>query len=94
MQTDAKNICARRLKRIEGQVRGLIRMVEEDRYCIEIIDQLQAVMAAARKVEAEILKDHLSHCVEHAISSGDPKTQRRKIEELLSTLSRSRKAGN
>lgn len=94
MQTDAKNICARRLKRIEGQVRGLIRMVEEDRYCIEIIDQLQAVMAAARKVEAEILKDHLSHCVEHAITSGDPKTQRRKIEELVSTLSRSRKAGN
>jgi DNA-binding FrmR family transcriptional regulator len=94
MQTDAKNICARRLKRIEGPVRGLIRRVEEDRYCIEIIDQLQAVMAAARKVEAEILKDHLSHCVEHAISSGDPKTQRRKIEELVSTLSRSRKAGN
>lgn len=94
MQTDAKNICARRLKRIEGQVRGLIRMVEQDRYCIEIIDQLQAVMAAARKVEAEILKDHLSHCVEHAITSGDPKTQRRKIEELVSTLSRSRKAGN
>jgi len=94
MQTEAKKTCARRLKRIEGQVRGLIRMVEEDRYCIEIIDQLQAVMAAARKVETEILKDHLSHCVEHAISSGDPKTQRRKIEELVSTLSRSRKAGN
>ena len=94
MQTDVKKLCTRRLKRIEGQVRGLIRMVEEDRYCIEIIDQLQAVMAAARKVETEILKDHLSHCVEHAISSGDPKTQRRKIEELVSTLSRSRKAGN
>lgn len=94
MQTDAKKLCTRRLKRIEGQVRGLIRMVEEDRYCIEIIDQLQAVMAAARKVEAEILKDHLSHCVEHAINSGDPKVQRKKIEELVSTLSRARKVGN
>ena len=94
MQTDAKRLCTRRLKRIEGQVRGLIRMVEEDRYCIEIIDQLQAVMAAARKVEAEILKDHLSHCVEHAINSGDPKVQRKKIEELVSTLSRARKVGN
>lgn len=94
MQTDAKKTCARRLKRIEGQVRGLIRMIEDDRYCIEIIDQLQAVMAAARKVEAEILKDHLSHCVEHAINSGDPKVQRKKIEELVATLSRTRKLGN
>lgn len=94
MQTEAKKLCTRRLKRIEGQVRGLIRMVEEDRYCIEIIDQLQAVMAAARKVETEILKDHLSHCVEHAIHSGDPKVQRKKIEELVSTLSRARKVGN
>jgi DNA-binding FrmR family transcriptional regulator len=94
MQTDAKKTCARRLKRIEGQVRGLIRMIEDDRYCIEIIDQLQAVMAAARKVESEILKDHLSHCVEHAINSGDPKVQRKKIEELVATLSRTRKLGN
>ena len=65
-------------------------MVEEDRYCIDVITQLQAVIAAARKVESEVLKDHLSHCVEHAIQSGDPKTQRKKIEELVSTLSRTR----
>lgn len=77
-----------RLSRAEGQVRGVARMVEEDRYCIDVVTQIQAVIAAARKVEAEILKDHVAHCVEHAIQSGDPKVQRRKIEELLSTLSR------
>lgn len=68
-----------------------MRMVEDDRYCIEIIDQLQAVIEAARKVEAEILKDHLSHCVEHAIQSGDTNSQRKKIDELVSTLSRTRR---
>jgi DNA-binding FrmR family transcriptional regulator len=93
MQAATKKTCASRLKRIEGQVRGLIRMVEEDRYCIEIIDQVQAVIAAARKVETEILKDHLSHCVEHAIRSGDANAQRKKIEELVATLSRTRKVG-
>jgi DNA-binding FrmR family transcriptional regulator len=94
VKANTRKTCASRLKRIEGQVRGLVRMVEEDRYCIEIIDQVQAVIAAARKVEAEILKDHLSHCVEHAIRSGDANVQRKKIEELVSTLSRTRKAGS
>lgn len=88
MQEDTRKTCAARLKRIEGQVRGLIRMVEEDRYCIDVVNQIQAVIAAARKVENEILKDHVSHCVEHAIQSGDPKVQRRKIEELIATLSK------
>jgi len=88
MQDDTRKTCATRLKRIEGQVRGLIRMVEEDRYCIDVVTQIQAVIAAARKVENEILKDHVAHCVEHAIQSGDPKVQRRKIEELVSTLAR------
>lgn len=90
MQPDTKKSCAARLMRIEGQVRGLAKMIEEDRYCIDVIDQLQAVIAAARMVEKEILKDHLSHCVEHAIQSGDKKAQREKIEELVATLSRSR----
>ena len=90
MQDGTKKTCTTRLKRMEGQIRGLIRMVEEDRYCIDVITQLQAVIAAARKVEGEILKEHLSHCVEHAIQSGDPKAQRKKIEELVSTLSKTR----
>lgn len=88
MQPDTRKSCAARLKRIEGQVRGLIRMIDEDRYCIDVVTQIQAVIAAARKVEAEILKDHVSHCVEDAIQSGDAKVQRRKIEELVATLSR------
>ena len=90
MQSETKKSCAARLKRIEGQVRGLAKMIEADRYCIDVIDQLQAVIAAARTVEKEILKDHLSHCVEHAIQSGDKKAQREKIEELVTTLSRTR----
>jgi DNA-binding FrmR family transcriptional regulator len=88
MQADTRKSCAARLKRIEGQVRGLIRMIDEDRYCIDVVTQIQAVIAAARKVESEILQDHVAHCVEHAIRSGDPKVQRRKIEELVSTLSK------
>lgn len=90
MQVDTKKACARRLGRIEGQVRGITRMLETDRYCIDVIDQLQAIMSALRNVEQEFLKDHLSHCVEHAIQSGDKKDQRRKIEELVATLSRTR----
>jgi DNA-binding FrmR family transcriptional regulator len=88
MQPDTRKSCAARLKRIEGQVRGLIRMIDEDRYCIDVVTQIQAVIAAARKVEAEILKDHVSHCVEDAIQSGDARIQRRKIDELVATLSR------
>ncbi len=90
MQSQTKKTCTARLKRMEGQIRGLVRMIEEDRYCIDVITQIQAVIAAARKVESEILKDHVSHCVEHAIKSGDQKAQRQKIEELVSTLSKTR----
>jgi DNA-binding FrmR family transcriptional regulator len=79
----------KRLSRIEGQVRGVARMVEEDRYCIDIITQIAAVRAALRRVEEEILREHISHCVEHAIVSGDVAEQRRKVAELMDVLSRS-----
>jgi CsoR family transcriptional regulator, copper-sensing transcriptional repressor len=79
----------KRLSRIEGQVRGVARMVEEDRYCIDIITQVAAVRAALRRVEEEILREHISHCVEHAIVSGDAAEQRRKVAELMDVLSRS-----
>ncbi len=59
-----------RLSRIEGQVRGISRMIEEERYCIDVLNQVQAVKAALRKVEEDILKTHASHCVAHAIKSG------------------------
>ncbi len=78
----------KRLSRIEGQVRGLSRMVEEDRYCIDIVTQISAVRAALRRVEEEVMREHIAHCVEHAIVSGDRAEQRRKIAELMDVLSR------
>ncbi|MFI4951049.1 MAG: metal-sensitive transcriptional regulator [Caulobacterales bacterium] len=77
-----------RLNRIEGQVRGISRMVDEDRYCIDILTQLQAVRAALTRVESELLKDHLGHCIEGAIVSGDKAEQRAKASELIELLGR------
>jgi CsoR family transcriptional regulator, copper-sensing transcriptional repressor len=77
-----------RLKRIEGQVGGLLRMVEEQRYCVDILIQINAVRAALHRVEAEILRDHVSHCVADAFASGDPIDQRHKVEELVETIGR------
>jgi CsoR family transcriptional regulator, copper-sensing transcriptional repressor len=85
-QSKASNV--KRLSRIEGQVRGLARMLEEDRYCIDIVTQISAVRAALRRVEEEVLREHISHCVEHAIVSGNAAEQRRKIAELMDVLSR------
>jgi DNA-binding FrmR family transcriptional regulator len=81
----------KRLNRIEGQVRGLARMVEEDRYCIDIVTQLGAVSAALRKVEEQVLRDHVAHCVEHAIASGDKREQRQKVAELMEVLERAKR---
>jgi DNA-binding FrmR family transcriptional regulator len=89
MQKDTKTSCLKRLNRIEGQVRGLARMVEEDRYCIDVITQISAVRAALRRVEEEVLRDHVGHCVEHAIRSGDADEQRQKVAELMQVLARS-----
>jgi len=77
-----------RLARIEGQVRGVARMVEEERYCIDVLDQIQAIKAALRKVEEQILKGHSAHCVAHAIKSGDADDQRRKFDELVELFGR------
>ncbi len=88
MQKNAKAECLKRLGRIEGQVRGLSRMVEEDRYCIDVVTQLSAVRAALRRVEEEILRDHVGHCVEHAIASGNKGEQRKKVTELMEVLGR------
>jgi len=83
MQKATKAACQKRLGKIEGQVRGLSRMVGEDRYCIDIVTQVAAARAALGKVEEEILRDHVSHCVQHAIDSGNKAEQRRKIAELM-----------
>ena len=77
-----------RLARIEGQVRGINRMVEEERYCIDVLNQIEAVKAALTKVELEVLKGHAAHCVAHAIKSGDAHDQKQKFDELVELFSR------
>ena len=89
MSKTAKSTVLTRLARIEGQVRGLSRMIEEDRYCIDIVTQIAAVRAALRRVEEEVLRDHISHCVEHAIVSGNAAELRRLVSELMDVLGRS-----
>ena len=88
MQAETKTAVMKRLSRVEGQVRGLSRMVEDDRYCIDIVTQISAVRAALRRIEEAVLADHVAHCVEHAIRSGDVADQRQKIAELMDVVKR------
>ena len=88
MHTGKKANVLTRLKRIEGQVGGLRRMVEEDRYCIDVLTQINAVRAALHKVELEVLQDHVVHCVASAFAGGDVDGQRRSVEELVDTIGR------
>lgn len=77
-----------RLNRIEGQVRGIARMVEDDRYCIDILNQIQAIKAALKRVEEDVLKAHAAHCVADAINSGNAKQQSEKFAELVELFGR------
>jgi DNA-binding FrmR family transcriptional regulator len=77
-----------RLSRIEGQVRGVARMVDEDRYCIDILTQMQAVKSALKRVEEQVLKDHAAHCVADAIRRGNVRDQTQKFSELVDLFSR------
>jgi DNA-binding FrmR family transcriptional regulator len=88
--TDSSSII-KRLRRIEGQVRGVARMVEEDRYCIDILHQMQAVKAAFSRAESEILKNHAHHCVEEAIKTGSAKAQREKFSELVDLFEKTKR---
>ena len=83
-----KDATIRRLNRIEGQVRGISRMIEEERYCIDVLQQTLAIKSALAKVEDAILKDHAATCVESAIASGDEQDQRQKFGELVDLLSK------
>lgn len=83
-----RSSCRKRLNRIEGQVRGLARMIDEDRYCIDVVTQITAVRAALRRVEREVLRDHVGHCVKHAMQSGSAAEQKSKIEELMNLFDR------
>ena len=75
-----------RLSRLEGQVRGVAKMIEADRYCMDILAQTAAIRSAVLGVERLILEAHAEHCVEAAIDSGDPKEQREKFDELIGLL--------
>jgi DNA-binding FrmR family transcriptional regulator len=77
-----------RLRRIEGQVRGIERMLEDERYCIDILTQIGATMTALEQVGLRILEDHARHCVADALRSGDDEQARVKTEELLAAVER------
>ena len=89
MTKKSKAAFLNRLSRIEGQVRGLSRMIEEDRYCIDIVTQIGAARAALRRVEHELLRDHVGHCVREAMQGGTARDQEQKIEELMNVIARS-----
>lgn len=80
-----------RLNRIAGQVRGIAQMIEDGRYCIDVLTQIQAVKSALAKVESEVLKDHAATCVSEAIASGDEAEQCAKFNELIELLERQRR---
>jgi len=80
---------AKRLARVEGQVRGVAKMIDEERYCLDIVAQVRAARAALARIEEIVLADHLASCVEEAIVSGDADAQRRKVAELIDVFSRS-----
>ena len=77
-----------RLRRVEGQIKAVTRMVDEERYCVEILTQLRAVRAAVKRVEEGILREHVEHCVVEAIRGGRRGDATAKIEELLEVLAR------
>ena len=83
-----KDLIVKRLHRIEGQVRGIERMVDEDRYCIDILTQIAAVKTALEQVGAKLLEDHVTHCVRDAIASGDESAADDKTAELLTAVQR------
>ncbi len=91
MHSCSKSARLKSLNRIEGQVRGLARMVEEERYCIDLITQISAVRAALRRIEQQVLEEHISHCVETAITSGNAGEQRKVVTELMELLGRASK---
>lgn len=86
MKSDTSTATLKRLARIEGQVRGIAKMIEDDRYCIDIVRQIQAVKSALTSLEGIVLKDHLETCVETALKSDDVSQRREKVEELIAVL--------
>jgi DNA-binding FrmR family transcriptional regulator len=85
--TDNKEAVQKRLRRIEGQVRGLQRMIEDDRYCIDVLDQVSAATRALQSVAIELLEDHLAHCVADAVKVGGGESTT-KLDEATAAIGR------
>ena len=81
-----------RLRRIEGQVRGIQRMLDESRYCVEVMTQIEAATAALSRVQDEILDAHLGHCVTEAMEGGDAAVRREKLDEVVGLLKKYRRS--
>jgi DNA-binding FrmR family transcriptional regulator len=88
MDEETKGKTLGRLRRIEGQVQGIQRMVEEDKYCVDILLQLMAVQGAVEQVQKLVLAQHIESCVSDAIRSGNARDRQKKVEELLEVFSR------
>lgn len=82
-----------RLRRIEGQIRGIHKMLEDDRYCIDILTQTSAVIAALHGVEDLVMENHLNMCVADAMKSNDPEQKREKVDEVMQVITKFRKHG-
>ncbi|MEE2744420.1 MAG: metal-sensitive transcriptional regulator [Bdellovibrionota bacterium] len=80
-----------RLKRIEGQVKGIIKMVENQKYCLDILTQIKAVKSALKSLETQILENHLDHCVKEAFESGSKKERKEKMDEVINLIKKSGK---
>jgi DNA-binding FrmR family transcriptional regulator len=93
MDDRLKESVERRLKRIEGQIGGIRKMIAEDRYCVDVLAQTSAVVSALRGVEDLVMQNHLQTCVTDAIQGGDDAERREKIEELMSVIGKFRKHG-
>ncbi len=85
---DTKKKLVARLKRAEGQLAAVRRMVEDDTYCVEVLTQIAAVRGALTRAADVLLEDHLHHCVVHAFESGDEATRRAQVDELLDVFAR------
>jgi DNA-binding FrmR family transcriptional regulator len=88
IEADSKDAMVKRLHRIEGQVRGIERMVEEERYCIDILTQIGAVTTALESLAQRLLEDHANHCVAGALAAGDREQAETKTRELLEAVQR------
>jgi DNA-binding FrmR family transcriptional regulator len=88
-----KTKVANRLRRIQGQIGGIEKMIKEDRYCIDVLTQISAIVSALRGVEDLVMQNHLNTCVADAMRSEDPREQQEKVDEVLSVITKFRKHG-